>query len=196
LSETSERFGKILGYKLLENMIKFKIYSKTQNSELQKPCVATIGKFDGVHLGHQKLLKLLIKEGLESGLVPTVITFDPHPKEYFSAKVEFQLLQTLEEKVEKILNLGIVQVVVLEFNEFLEKLNAQDFFREVIINKLDVKSILVGEDFRFGKAKHCGINCLIELCTEHRTGLQVVEIACENGEPISSSRIRKERFGE
>jgi riboflavin kinase / FMN adenylyltransferase len=176
-------------------MIKYKIYSKTQNTELQKPCVATIGKFDGVHLGHQKLLKLLIKEGLELDLIPTVITFDPHPKEYFSDQIEFQLLQTLEEKIQTILSLGIVQVVVLEFNEFLEKLTAQEFFEEVMIGKLDVKSILVGEDFRFGKAKHCGINCLVELCTKHKTGLQVVEKVHENGKPISSSGIRKERFG-
>jgi riboflavin kinase / FMN adenylyltransferase len=189
------RFGEILGQKPINKMIKFKIYSKTQNTELQKPCAATIGKFDGVHSGHQKLLKLLIQEGLELGLVPTVITFDPHPKEYFSAEVEFQFLQTLEEKIKTILNLGIVQVVVLEFNEFLEKLTAQDFFEEVMVDRLDVKSILVGDDFRFGIGKHCGINCLIELCTKYKTGLKVVEKICDNGEPISSSRIRKERFG-
>lgn len=175
-------------------MIKYQIYSNTQNTELQKPCVATIGKFDGVHLGHQKLIKIIVQEALELDLIPTVVTFDPHPKEYFSTDAEFKCLQTLEQKVKAILDLGIIQVIVLEFNEFLESLVAQKFFYDFIINKMDTKSILVGEDFRFGKAQHCGVECLIELCTKYKIGLQVVDKVHKDGKPISSSELRKERF--
>jgi riboflavin kinase / FMN adenylyltransferase len=192
----SVRFGGRFGQKPLNKMIKYKIYSKTQNTKLQKPCTATIGKFDGVHLGHRRILELVVNESLALDLIPTVITFDPHPNKYFSIKNEFQSLQTLEEKIQTILSLGIVQVIVLEFNEFLEKLTAQEFFHEVIINKLEVKSILVGEDFRFGKSQHCGIDCLIDLCTKYKTGLEVVKILCEDGKAISSSRMRKDRFRE
>jgi riboflavin kinase / FMN adenylyltransferase len=177
-------------------MIKYQIYSKTQNTELQKPCVATIGKFDGVHLGHQKLLKSIVQKGIELNLIPTVITFDPHPREYFSDTIKFRCLQTLEEKVNTILNLGVVQVIVLEFNEFLEELTAQEFFQQVIINQLDVKLILVGDDFRFGKGKHCDIDCLTELCTKHKIELQIVDKVHKDGKPISSSIMRQEKFGE
>jgi riboflavin kinase / FMN adenylyltransferase len=177
-------------------MIKYQIYSKTQNTELQKPCVATIGKFDGVHLGHQKLLNMVMQKAFELNLVPTVITFEPHPREYFSSEIKFRRLHTLEEKIKSILNLGIAQVIVLDFNEFLEELTAQEFFQEVIIDQLSVKSMLVGDDFRFGKAQHCGIECLTELCTKHKIELQIVDKVHKDGKPISSSRMRQEKYGE
>lgn len=171
-------------------MIKYQTFSNQQN-ELQKPCVATIGKFDGVHAGHRKLLNLVIDNVKKNGLVSTVITFDPHPKDYFEG--DFQYLQTLDEKIKDILSLGINQVVVLEFNEYLENLSAANFFEQIIIEELNVQSLLVGEDFAFGKNRNCDIECLTELCKSKNIELKVITKLKEKGEVVSSSRIRESR---
>ena len=172
-------------------MIKYQIFSNSQN-RLQKPCIATIGKFDGVHAGHQKLLKLLKTNSENNNLIPTVITFDPHPRGYFDKN--FQNLQTLNEKIQSILELGIEQVVVLEFNEFLENLSANEFFEQIIINELDTKLLIVGEDFAFGKDKNCNTLCLQKLCSENSLELKVITKLKVNGKIISSSSIRDTKF--
>ena len=172
-------------------MIKYQTFSKSQK-ELQKPCVATIGKFDGVHAGHKKLLNLVKDKSIKEQLFSTVITFNPHPRRYFEK--DFQNLQTLDEKIKDILELGIDQVAVLEFDSFLENLSARKFFEKIIIAELDVKLLVVGEDFAFGKNRNCDTECLQKLCSDNNIQLEIVEKLKEKGEIISSSRIREAKF--
>ncbi len=172
-------------------MIKYQTFSNSQK-ELQKPCVATIGKFDGVHAGHRKLFSLLKKQSKLKKLVSTVITFDPHPKKYFDEG--FQNLQSLDERINDISEFGIDQVIVLEFNEFLENLSAKDFFEQVLLYELNVTILIVGEDFAFGNKRDCDTNCLKSLCLDNNVQLEIVSKLKEKGEVISSSRIREAKF--
>ena len=110
--------------------------------------VATIGSFDGVHLGHQQLLRATVARAHELGLPATVITFEPQPKEYF---VSNQIrLTTWSEKLLLFKALGIEQVICLRFNEFLTRLSANDFIEKILIERLNIRYLMVGDDFRFG----------------------------------------------
>jgi riboflavin kinase/FMN adenylyltransferase len=106
-------------------------------SQIVVPTAIALGNFDGLHLGHQRVIAPVLAS---SGLVPTVVTFDPHPQEFFS-KVPRLLLTPLEEKADYLRQLGIKQLVLLPFTEDLAHLSPQDFIKEILINKLRQKPI-------------------------------------------------------
>jgi riboflavin kinase/FMN adenylyltransferase len=118
-------------------------------------CALTIGNFDGVHRGHQAMLALLRSEARHRGLPSCVLTFEPHPRDYFAAKLGKPELApsriaTLRDKLSELERCGIDQVVVLRFDESLASLSAQDFIGQVLEQGLGAKYVLVGDDFRFG----------------------------------------------
>lgn len=114
-----------------------------------------IGNFDGLHLGHQGLLARLINVAKSQALTPAVMTFEPHPREFFNPQNAPARLSTLREKLEYFQQAGVALVYVCQFNQTFSQLSAQDFMSEILRNRLNVSSILVGEDFRFG-AKRSG----------------------------------------
>ncbi len=154
------------------------------------PCVAlalAIGNFDGVHLGHQALLADLVKVANEKGLTSAVMTFEPHPREFFSPNKAPARLTTLREKLELFDALGIAKVFVCPFNARFAQISAQDFMHKILIGSLNTKSILVGEDFRFG-AKRAGT-----LADMSAAGFDLINQPQVNlaGERVSSTRVRE-----
>jgi riboflavin kinase/FMN adenylyltransferase len=113
-------------------------------------CVATIGNFDGVHLGHQAVFRRLLAQGQALGLPATVITFEPQPMEYFAPPMAPARLTRLREKVAAIANTGVARVLLLEFGAKLAQMPARDFIEQVLVAGLGVRYLLVGDDFRFG----------------------------------------------
>ncbi|MBK1707353.1 bifunctional riboflavin kinase/FAD synthetase [Halochromatium glycolicum] len=113
-------------------------------------CVATIGNFDGVHLGHQAVFRRLLAQGQALGLPATVITFEPQPMEYFAPAMAPARLTRLREKVTAIANTGVARVLLLEFGAKLAQMPARDFIEQVLVAGLGVRYLLVGDDFRFG----------------------------------------------
>lgn len=113
-------------------------------------CVATIGAFDGVHLGHQQLLEGLNQAAKALGLPSTVIIFEPQPNEYFNPAKAPARLTRLREKVSILAAYGAQRVLCLKFSEHLRALSAGDFVQAVLVNGLGVKKLIVGDDFRFG----------------------------------------------
>ena len=114
-----------------------------------------IGNFDGVHLGHQALLSRLVAVAKDKNLTPAVMTFEPHPREFFTPQNAPARLSTLREKLEHFEQAGVAKVFVCKFNLAFSQISAQDFMRETLSNKLNANAILVGEDFKFG-AKRAG----------------------------------------
>lgn len=112
-------------------------------------CALTIGNFDGVHLGHQALIAELKRRAQQHGLTSCVVTFEPHPYEYFDRNVKPRLTR-LREKLEALAHFGVDRVLVLPFNQDLADLSAEGFVREVLVKQLGAKAILIGDDFRFG----------------------------------------------
>jgi len=155
-----------------------------------RPTVATLGTFDGIHLGHQELLRLVRVQADESGYNPLLITFHPHPKVVVSPGDYPMLLTTIEEKGKFIPDFFDGQVLILEFNEALRKLSAEEFVR-IIVDKLGVSRLIVGYDHAFGRNRSGDTRELTELGRRFGFEVDVVDPVMFENAPVSSSRIRQ-----
>jgi riboflavin kinase/FMN adenylyltransferase len=117
------------------------------------PVALTIGNFDGVHRGHQAMLSRLTEAADDLGLVPAVLTFDPHPREFFGPDTAPPRLSTLRAKFERFAALGVDRVHIVRFNAEIAGLSPRVFIDEILVRRLHVRWRLVGEDFRFGKGR-------------------------------------------
>ena len=171
------------------------IFEETNRfSQLQESCVATIGKFDGVHLGHQLILDQLKQKAEQLGLPSLVILVEPHPEEFFAGDAEScpARLTILQEKIELLESFGIDYVFQLKFDQQLSELSAEDYIAEILVDGLGVKSFIVGNDFRFGHLRKGDFKLLLE--AGENFGFEVVETAAyeRNGHRISSTFIREQ----
>ena len=157
-----------------------------RNSNLEQlPCVVTIGNFDGVHLGHQALLAEVKKRAHVLKLESAVITFEPNPKDYFSQNKPQTRISSLREKIELFNEIKIDRVHIIKFNQEFSKVTANEFI-SVLIKKLKVKEIVVGEDFCFGMGREGSIKQLSESSME----LNIKNKILIDGKRISSTLIR------
>ena len=116
------------------------------------PVVLAIGNFDGVHLGHAALMQQLAVASARLRLTPTILTFEPHPREFFSPASAPARLTTLREKLELLADCGAQQAMVCPFNKAFSALSADQFIEQVLVGSLRVKHLIIGDDFRFGFA--------------------------------------------
>ena len=153
-------------------------------------CVATIGNFDGVHLGHQAVLGQLAEKAAELNLPTTLITFEPQPMEYFVPDKVPARLTRFREKMLALQRYSVDRVCCLSFNKKLAKLSAEDFIEQVLVQKLGVKYLVVGDDFRFGANRAGTFEMLVEAGKTY--GFQVVSMHTFeiDNERVSSTRIR------
>ncbi len=154
-----------------------------------KNCAVTLGKFDGIHLGHQQLIDLVISYK-KQGLTAVMFSFQMHPGNLFSDK-EFELIYTEEEKLAKLSHTGMDVLISYPFTEETRSMEPEEFIREILVRKLDAKVIIVGEDFHFGNQKK-GDVAFLKKC-EELYGFKVIasEKKKWKNEVISSSSIRK-----
>lgn len=154
-------------------------------------CVATIGAFDGVHRGHQKVLQQLMEKGRELGLPSTVVILEPLPREYFAPLKAPPRLMSFREKFIALRDLGIDRVLRIRFTEAFSKVAAEDFILDAFVAKLGVRYIVVGDDLRFGRDRGGDFNLLRRLGDEN--GYQVVDTNTlkEDNDRVSSTRIRQ-----
>ena len=165
------------------------------NKRLEKcpDSVATIGVFDGVHLGHQLVISKVLEQARQRRLVSTVITFDRSPREVLDPSFRPQLLTTLEEKSDIIASLGVDQLVVLPFTREMASLSAWDFMQQVLSDQLHVKVLFTGYDNRFGHDRTEGFDDYVRY--GEQLGMQVlrgdVELMDGGSLAVSSSEIRR-----
>lgn len=157
----------------------------------QRGCVATIGNFDGVHLGHQAVLGQLAEAAGRLNLPSVVITFEPQPREYFGAAAETPRLTRLREKLQALRRYSVDRVLCLPFNRRLATWSAQEFIQRLLVEGLDVKYLVVGDDFRFGHQRQGNFAMLKEAGEQY--GFQVVSMHSfhVDGERVSSTRVRE-----
>jgi riboflavin kinase/FMN adenylyltransferase len=155
-----------------------------------QPCVATIGNFDGVHLGHQAVIGQLAEKAAAMGLSTTLITFEPQPAEFFMPDTAPARLTTFREKYVTLKRFAIERILVLPFNQRLANMAAQDFIQRILIDGLQVRHLVVGDDFRFGKGRKGDFGLLQE--AGQQSGFQVVSMPSfrVDGERVSSTAIR------
>ncbi|MDJ0599392.1 MAG: bifunctional riboflavin kinase/FAD synthetase [Crocosphaera sp.] len=164
----------------------------SSTSNVKTPTAIALGNFDGIHLGHRQVLKPIIERREE--YIPTIVTFTPHPQEFFSGKTR-QLLTPLTEKVKRLESLNIKQLVLLPFDRSLAALSPQAFVEDILVKQLNVKYISVGQDFHFGQGRRGNAQMLQELARTfgvfvHITKLQTC-LSQDDPLRISSSRIRQ-----
>ncbi|MBI3560312.1 MAG: bifunctional riboflavin kinase/FAD synthetase [Gammaproteobacteria bacterium] len=157
----------------------------------QRGCVATIGNFDGVHRGHQAVLRQLWEQAARLQLPVTVITFEPQPLEYFAPQQAPARLTRLREKFEWLRRFNVDRIVCLAFNRRLAQMSAQDFIQRVLIDGLGVRYLVIGDDFRFGRGREGDFNLLQQ--AGRRAGFEVVDIHSFmlEGARVSSTRVRQ-----
>ena len=167
------------------------------NSPAQAPAAVTIGNFDGMHRGHQALLRQLKAEAESRGLQPSVLTFAPHPREFFARKLAGSnapvvpaRLHTLREKLEALAAAGVSETRIGAFNEAFAALSPEDFVKQVLVDAMQAKHVLIGDDFRFG-ARRAGDFALLQALGE-KYGFTVssLDSQCLADERISSSQVR------
>lgn len=156
--------------------------------EGQKTAVA-IGNFDGVHLGHKKILELHSNKSRDNNLISLVLTFWPHPGK-ITGKGQLKLIQTLEQRIKGIGKFGVDIVLILPFTKSLANLSAHDFISSIVIRALRAEIIVVGENFRFGKNRTGNIKTMLELADSSNISVQSIPSVSWNQTIISSSKIR------
>lgn len=154
-------------------------------------CVATIGSFDGVHRGHQAVLRQVKDKAKELQLPSLVMVFEPQPYEYFSKHGAPARLMRLREKVQALFNNDINRVLCLKFNEGLRSLTAQEYIEKVLVSGIGIKHLVVGDDFRFGCDRSGDFEMLLKAGKQYGFSVCDTNTQLERNERISSTRIRK-----
>ncbi|VAX07633.1 FMN adenylyltransferase / Riboflavin kinase [hydrothermal vent metagenome] len=154
-------------------------------------CVATIGNFDGVHLGHQAVIGQLAEKANELCLPTTLITFEPQPQEYFASQASPPRLMRFREKMQALHRYAVDRVLCLAFNDMLAQMPHTQFIEQILVEGLGLKYLVVGDDFRFGRERKGTFSILREAGEKY--GFQVVNMHTfsVSGERVSSTRIRQ-----
>lgn len=168
-----------------------RLFHGTDNADIARPTVLTLGVFDGLHLGHQLIMKTVVERAKEAGAIPTVITFEPHPRAVLHPESAPPLLQTFDQKIEALGVLEIEQIIVIHFDKAFSAIRAEDFLREVVADRLHAKAVYLGRGFAFGHKREGDIALLRKV--SERLGFfadEVPEVRLR-GRRIGSTRIRE-----
>lgn len=146
--------------------------------------------FDGIHLGHQSIINQLLKKGNESDYETAILTFWPHPRFVFNPNEDLKLLNTVEEKSQLIEKLGIDYLFLKEFDENFRNLTGEEFVKQILVEKLNVKYLIVGYDHSFGKNKSGNFELLQKLSKELDFEVEQMEAINIHNKTISSTKVR------
>jgi len=167
-----------------------RLFHGTDNADIQRPTVLTLGVFDGLHLGHQLIMRTVVERARETGAIPTVITFDPHPRAVLHPESAPPLLQTLDQKVEGFGVLGIEQTIVIRFDEGFSQTRAEDFLCDVVKDRLHAKEVYLGRGFAFGHNREGNIELLRRVSQDLGFLADEVPEVRFRRQRVSSSRVR------
>ncbi len=168
-----------------------RLFHGTDNAKIARPTVLTLGVFDGLHLGHQLIMKTIVERARATDAVPTVITFDPHPRALLHPESAPPLLQTFDQKIEALGVLGIEQTIVIHFDQSFAQIRAEDFLRSVIADRLHAKEVYLGCGFAFGHGREGNIGLLRTVSQSLGFFADEVPELRLRGRRVSSSRIRE-----
>jgi len=166
---------------------------KVKNIETYKPdypAVVTIGTFDGVHVGHQKIIKRLINTGKTEGLKSIILSFFPHPRMVLQKDSNIKLINTIKERHDILDALGLDYLLIKKFTKEFSRLSAEDFVKDILVDKINAKKVIIGYDHRFGRNRNADINDLKVFGKTY--GFDVEEISAQdiNDVAVSSTKIR------
>ena len=167
-----------------------KVISTIENYQAKQPCSLTIGTFDGVHIGHRKIIQRLVKSAQEKNHLAVVLTFFPHPRMVLQKDTSIRLIDTLQEKQQLLADLGVDVLVIHPFSKEFSRQTADEFTRDVLVQSFDIAHLIIGYDHRFGRNREATVDDLINAGSTYGFGVEKIkaqEIASVN---VSSTKIR------
>ena len=168
-----------------------KVFRRFNSPSSRPPCALTIGNFDGVHRGHQVLLQQLVQGARLRNLSSCLLTFEPHPREFFSPKDAPPRIQNLRDKLVALNQLGLDAIVIEEFNQAFAQLSPEEFVAQILVKQLNAKWIFVGDDFCYGAKRTGNFASLKAAGQEYGFEVTSISTVLENTERISSSLVRR-----
>ena len=162
-----------------------------ENFPASEGSIVTIGTFDGVHLGHQQILKQLIDTSQQSKLKSVLLTFFPHPRMVLQPDIPMRLIQTIEEREKALRKTGLDYLVIHPFSEKFSRLSADDYVKQILVEKLNVRKVVVGYDHRFGRNRTASLEDMYNYADIY--DFEVIEIDAKKikSTAVSSTKIRK-----
>lgn len=168
-----------------------KIFHGTENANIMRPTVLTLGVFDGLHLGHQRIMQIVAERAKSIGAVPTAITFDPHPRAVLHPESAPPLLQPLDQRLANFEVLGIEQAIVIAFDRDFASQPAEEFLSDIVHDRLHAREVYLGEGFAFGKNRGGNIELLRSMGAKLGFVADEVDEVQIRGRRVSSSAIRE-----
>ena len=161
-----------------------------ENYKANSKSILTIGTFDGVHLGHQKIITSLVTKAKQKSLQANILTFFPHPRMVLQKESNLKLIDTLEEKQNLLSELGIDNLIIQPFSKEFSKLTAIEFTRDVLVNELRISALMIGYDHRFGKNREASVEDLIRYGQSYNFEVNVIPAQDISSITVSSTKIR------
>jgi riboflavin kinase / FMN adenylyltransferase len=167
-----------------------KTYNSIKDFSSKQKTIVTIGTFDGVHIGHQKILQKVKKLAQIENCQSVVLTFFPHPRMVLQQDNSIKLLNTINEKTKIFEKLGIDNLIIHPFDEEFSELSADGFVKNILVSQLNIKKIVIGYDHRFGKNRSADFNDLIEFGKKYNFDVEEISVEEINDSAVSSTKVR------
>ena len=167
-----------------------KVVQDIQNYSSDTKSILTIGTFDGVHVGHQKIIKALVKEAHNKKLLANVLTFFPHPRMVLQKNSQIKLIDTLAEKEDFLRKLGVDTLIIHPFSKEFSRLSALEFTRDILVNQLKISELFIGYDHRFGKNREATVADLTSFGKTYDFKVNIIPAQDVSAITVSSTKIR------
>lgn len=167
-----------------------KIFHSINDFSSTKKTILTLGTFDGVHIGHEKILKKITQNTENEKYESVVLTFFPHPRMVLQEHSDIKLLNTIDEKIDLLEKIGIENLVIHPFDEKFSRLTAEDFVTTILVDRLHIKKIIIGHDHRFGRNRTANIDDLIAFGKQYGFEVEQISVQEINAVSVSSTKIR------
>ncbi|MFV5683905.1 bifunctional riboflavin kinase/FAD synthetase [Flavobacterium sp. GB2R13] len=167
-----------------------KIFHSINDFSSNKKTILTLGTFDGVHIGHKKILEKLIQKTKNEDYESLVLTFFPHPRMVLQEHSDIKLLNTIDEKIDLLEQIGIENLVIHPFDETFSRLTAEEFVKTILVDRFHIQKIIIGYDHRFGRNRTANIDDLIAFGKEYNFEVEQISVQEINDISVSSTKIR------
>ncbi len=173
-----------------QKIIPLKIFSAIDSFQSAKKTIITIGTFDGVHIGHQKIVEKLIENAKNRNAESAILTFFPHPRMVLQDQTEIRLLNTIDERISLLEKKGLDNLIIHPFDKAFSRLTAEEFVKDILVDQLKIEKIVIGYDHRFGRNRTANIDDLIEFGEKYNFEVEQISAQEIQEASVSSTKIR------
>lgn len=167
------------------------VFQNIENYNPDSKCILTIGTFDGVHIGHQKIIKSIVKLARQQKIQSTILTFFPHPRMVLQQESDLGLIDTLDEKKSVLERLGVDNLIIHPFSKTFSRLSALEFCRDILADQIKIDALFIGYDHRFGRNREATAEDLISMGKTYNFDVHIIPAQDISSITVSSTKVRK-----